>query len=298
MPIPQSQFETWSNSGATGLSSSAYASIRHSLEKSSSPLVGKGVEIFLQGSYANDTHIYADSDIDVVVLFDKTFHRDLSALTPNQQQLHEQAFSTAPYQWSDLRNDVLTALRAHYGNGAVVEGKKAIKVQTGHGRMVADVVPAVQYRRYATFPDQFAFTAHWGIHFNDSAGNPIVNYPKYHIQRGEDKNSSARTGGLYKPTIRIIKNFRNYLVENSHIQEGVAPSYFVECALHNVPDNLFVGRYVDTIPAILNFLVNTPYAGFTCQNGVTPLIGVGSTQWPAEKFASFVVTARDKFLSW
>lgn len=298
MPIPQSQLETWSNQGATGMSSDAYASVRHSLEKATSPLVGKGIEIFLQGSYANGTHIYADSDIDIVVLYDKTFHSDLSALTPVQQELHERAFSTAPYQWSDLHNDVLTALRSHYGNGAITQGKKAIKVQTGHGRMVADVVPAVEFRSYATFPDQHTFTAHWGVCFNDSAGNQIINYPKYHIQRGEDKNSASRTGGQYKPTIRIFKNLRNYLVENALITGEIAPSYYVECALHNVPDNLFVGRYADTVPAILDYLVTTPYAGFMCQNGVTPLIGTGPTQWPKENFAAFVVMARDSFQNW
>lgn len=298
MPIPQSQLETWSNQGAKGLSSAAYASVRHSLEKATSPLAGRGIEIYLQGSYANETHIYADSDIDVVVYYGKTFHSDLSALAPNQQELHQRVFPTAPYQWSHLRDDVLAALRSHYGLGAVSLGKKAIKVQTGHGRMVADVVPAVEFRRYATFPDQNTFTAHWGICLFDSAGNQIVNYPKYHIQRGEDKNSASRTRGQYKPTVRIFKNLRNYLVESALITQEAAPSYYVECALHKVPDNLFVGRYADTVPAILNYLVTTPYAGFMCQNGVTPLIGTGSTQWPKENFAAFVVTARDSFQNW
>src|SRR5258708_19203561 len=97
MPIPRSQLETWSHQGATAMSSSAYASIQHALTKQGSPLAGKGVEIFLQGSYGNATHIYGDSDIDVVILYGDTFHKDMSALTPAQQELHERIFQPATY---------------------------------------------------------------------------------------------------------------------------------------------------------------------------------------------------------
>jgi tRNA nucleotidyltransferase (CCA-adding enzyme) len=67
MPIPFSRLNTWSNQGATTTSSTAYNSVRTALLKSTSPLANRGVDIFLQGSYANATNIYGDSDIDVVV---------------------------------------------------------------------------------------------------------------------------------------------------------------------------------------------------------------------------------------
>jgi hypothetical protein len=134
MPIPQTQLDTWSNLGATTTSAAAYTSIRHALLKSTSPVANMGLDIFLQGSYANSTNIYADSDVDVVVLYGNTFHKDMSALTPQQQALHEQLFPPATYNWTNLRDDVLTALRAHYGNNAVRLGSKSIKVNTGSGR--------------------------------------------------------------------------------------------------------------------------------------------------------------------
>jgi predicted nucleotidyltransferase len=280
------------------MSTAAYASVQHALTKATSPLTGKGVEIFLHGSYANATHVYADSDIDVVVFYGNTFHKDMSTLPPAQQALHERVFPRATYLWENLRSDVLTALRAHYGYGAVTEGSKAIKVHTGVGRMVADIVPAVQFRKYAHFASQDDLSAHWGIHFRDSAGNAIVNYPKYHSERGEDKNSARRARGQYKATIRIFKNLRNYMVENRFLAEGVAPSYYIECALHNVPDHLFAGNFDDTVPAILNYLLTTPYAGFMCQNGVVPLIGTGRTQWSEQNFVSFVVAAHNAWQQW
>lgn len=291
MPIPDSQLKTWSNQGATVTSSAAYRSIRTALLSPESALASRGVEIFLQGSYANSTNIYGDSDVDVVVLYRDTFHKDLSALTAAQQELHERVFPPAVYHWADLRNEVLAALHAYYGRSAVTPGNKSIKVETGSGRRPSDVVPAVQFRRYATFVDQNSFTAHWGIQFFDSRSNPIVNYPKYHIERGEDKNSETRTHGLYKPTIRVLKNFRNYLLDHDLLEEGIAPSYYIECALHNVPDRLFVGEFSDTIPAILRHLPTMEPGTLRCQNGVTSLIGDGATQWSASHFLTFITAA-------
>lgn len=299
MPIPESQLETWSHIGATTTSSAAYASIRGALLKTTSPLVARGVEVFLQGSYANATNIYGDSDVDVVVLYSGTFHYDLSRLSPAEQQLHAVLFpGTASYLWSHLRDDVLTALRSHYGTAAVTVGKKSIKVQTALGRRSSDVVPALQFRRYATLPDRNSFTAHWGIQFFDSSNNPIVNYPKYHIERGEDKNQEVRTRKQYKATVRVFKNYRNNLIEKRLLADGVAPSYFIECALHNVPDGLFAGSFSDTIPAILNYLTNARYHTFLCQNGVTPLFGSDRTQWSEAQFAAFVTAAVNGWRSW
>jgi hypothetical protein len=297
MPIPARQLDGWTSLGATTISSNAYNSIRTALLAANSPLRGKSLDIFLQGSYANATNIRGDSDIDVVVLYDGTFVKDMTALTLEQQRLHEAIFPLTTYPWQSLHDDVLAALRLHFRNNAVTPGRKAIKVRTGYGGMDADVVPAVQFRRYATFVNQNNLTAHWGIQFFDSANNPIVNYPKYHIANGEAKNNATRTRGQYKSTIRLFKNFRNYLVDHRLFADGVAPSYFVEGALYNVPDHLFIGNYVDTVPAILRYLLNTAYAGFLCQNAVVPLIGTGPTQWNENNFATFLTAANNAWIN-
>ena len=84
MPIPIAQLNTWANQGGTTVSTAACASIRNALLKSTSPVVGLGLDVYLQGSYPNTTNIHGDSDIDVVVLYPDTFGRDISALTPMQ----------------------------------------------------------------------------------------------------------------------------------------------------------------------------------------------------------------------
>ncbi len=297
MPIPQAQLDTWAKQGAVQTSSTAYASIKHALQVSSSPLANRSVEVFLQGSYANFTNIYGDSDIDVVVLYATSFTRDVSALTPLEQQAEDAAFPPATYQWSQLRDETIVALRAHFGSGAVSIGKKSIKVQTPYGRP-SDVVPAIEFRRYATFVNAGKYTAHFGIQFFDSAGGRIVNYPKQHIERGEAKNQALRTGGRYKATIRVFKNLRNYAVDHGLLAKGIAPSYFIECALHDVPDNVFIGSLSDTVPAVLVHLADAKPAGLWCQNGVVPLVGGGSTQWTEASYYAFVVAALKTWYNW
>lgn len=136
------------------------------------------------------------------------------------------------------------------------------------------------------------------MQFFDSSNVAIVNYPKYHKENGEAKNEDARTRGRYKATVRLFKNLRNCLIDRQTLASGVAPSYGIECALYNVPDNLFIGDFSQTVPAILHYLLTTPYAPFMSQNSILPLIGNGPTQWSAAKFGAFVVAANNLWDNW
>jgi tRNA nucleotidyltransferase (CCA-adding enzyme) len=81
MAISESQLETWSHQGSIAQSSSTYNSIKNTLMAPSVPYAGKNYSVFLQGSYGNDTNIYSESDIDIVIKLDDCWHRDLSNLT-------------------------------------------------------------------------------------------------------------------------------------------------------------------------------------------------------------------------
>jgi hypothetical protein len=47
---------------------------------STSPYYPKDFKIFLQGSYKNDTNVYGDSDVDVVIRLDEIYYTDLDQL--------------------------------------------------------------------------------------------------------------------------------------------------------------------------------------------------------------------------
>jgi hypothetical protein len=120
------------------------------LEASTTPYASKNFQVFLQGSYGNDTNIYAESDVDVVIRLDDCFRSDLSNLTEEEKATYKSAFRDATYAHADFKRDVLSVLTSQYG-AAVKSGEKAIVVNPSGSRRKADVIVAIQYRRYFTF---------------------------------------------------------------------------------------------------------------------------------------------------
>jgi len=71
--IPTEQLNRWSNQGAQETAIITHTQIQKVLNSDSSKIRGKDFEIFLQGSYKNDTNIRGDSDVDIVVMLKDTF---------------------------------------------------------------------------------------------------------------------------------------------------------------------------------------------------------------------------------
>ena len=68
MSIPEYQLDTWSKQGSVTGSSGTYNAIKNVLEATNTPYADKDFSVFLQGSYGNDTNIYAESDVDILVV--------------------------------------------------------------------------------------------------------------------------------------------------------------------------------------------------------------------------------------
>lgn len=298
MPIPQSQLNTWSHQGAVATSATAYNSIKTALGARDSRISTRDYDVFLQGSYRNSTNIFGDSDVDIVVQLNSTFGSDIASLDATQRVQQQNAYALADYPWKDFREDVLQTLEKYYGKQSIHSLNKCIQVVTGPGRITADVVPAIQFRKYDYFYSSLATSYTPGIQFWDSAGNSIVNYPKQHIENGELKNAANRTNGWYKPTVRIFKNARNYLVESNVIGPDVAPSYFVECLVFNAPDDRFGRTYQDTYWSVVNYLWTLKFSLFMCQNGAIPLFGTEHTQWNSDAASVFLAALRNLYLNW
>jgi Nucleotidyltransferase domain len=151
MAIPEAQLQTWSNQGAVATAKATHESVRNALSQATA-LSGRSFHVFLQGSYKNDTNIRGDSDVDIVVRLNSTFHYDLSLLDAAQQARWAEAYPTrATYVWEHFRGDVLAALVAYYGAGSVNPGRNAVTIAAGGGRLSADVVVATQYYLYTSF---------------------------------------------------------------------------------------------------------------------------------------------------
>lgn len=290
MAIAETQLETWSHQGAIAGSADTYRIIRQVLGSSAAPYAAYNYEIFLQGSYGNDTNIYAESDVDIVIRLDSTFLQDVSALPPEQQDAYNAAYSAAPYPYAQFQADVLAQLRSAFGS-SVQPGSKAIKIEASGARRNADVVVAAQFRRYQRFRHLFDESYDTGICFYTAAGQRIVNYPKQHSANCTAKQ--AATNRRFKPMVRVLKNMRKNMVAHGWLADGVAPSYFLEGLLYNVPDTLFQSRYADTFVGAMAWIVNADRNQFVCANEQHYLIRDTSVTWPAANAETFFAQALD-----
>jgi hypothetical protein len=277
--ISENQLQTWSKQGAVATAEDTHKSIRKALKADDSPLQDKTVEIYLQGSYRNTTNIRGDSDVDVVVELTTAFWSNISALSVSEQNSYHASHSKATYGWNEFRLDVLQALQNYFGKNQIKEGDKALKLQKASGRLGADIVPCLQYRVYQRFysiedPEYIP-----GIGFYAQTDKRlVVNYPRLHYKNGAAKNQK-RTNKQYKPTVRMFKNARTYLIAKEVLNDGIAPSYFLECLLYNVPDDLFLSDRQKTFLDILTWLDNTEMGHFVCQNEQIDLFGDTPEQW-------------------
>lgn len=283
MPIPEGQLDTWSNQGATVSAQATHNSVRAALAANSSPIRTLDYDVFLQGSYRNDTNVRADSDVDIVVRYKSIFGHNIVALPAAQAQSFNSQFSNAIYKLTHFRTQVLGALRAYYGSNSVEETGRCFKVPAAPGRVAGDVVAAIPFFNYSYFYGTNGESHIEGIQFEDRAGRTIVNYPTQHYENGVAKNSVARTGGRFKRTVRTFKNARTRAVERRYLTDGAASSYFIDCLIWNAPDGLFSATLQDTYVNIVNYMHSTTISGFPCRNGVVPLFGPTPEQWTEAK---------------
>jgi hypothetical protein len=286
MTIPESQFDTWSHQGSVTQSSETYWAIRNTLEASTTPYATKKYEVFLQGSYGNDTNVYAESDVDVLILSHECFHSDLTALPQEQQNAQKAAYANATYSFHDFKRDVQSVLRAKYGQ-SVEPGDKAIHIPGNGTRRNADVIVAVDYRRYYKFNGIYDQSYDEGICFFTAGGTLIANYPKQHAAHCTAKHQAS--GYWYKPIVRILKNARNRMIDDGMIAADLAPSYFLEGLLYNVPNTQWGKNYQDSFANSINWLLGADRSQFVVASEQYYLLFEGSpVTWRAAKCDTFL----------
>lgn len=297
MPIPESQLETWSHQGSVTQSSNTYSTIKSVLEASTTPYAGKNFKVFLQGSYGNDTNIYSESDVDIVIRLDDCFHSDLESLSDDEKSAYKQAFSDATYTHTDFKRDVLSVLEDQYGS-AVKTGDKAIAIDASGSRRKSDVIVATQFRRYFKFWSASDSEYVEGICFFNAAGERIANYPKQHSANLTAKHQASSK--WLKPMVRVLKNIRSRMVDEGLIKAGVAPSYYIEGLLYNVPNEKFTQSLEDCMVNILNwYRQDAAKTDLVCANEQYYLLRDGyHTCWSQTDCDALVEAAVDLWNQW
>jgi hypothetical protein len=295
MAIPEAQLDIWSKQGSIAQSQSTYATVRNALEDNP-PYTNRSYSIFLQGSYGNDTNIYADSDVDVVIATDSIYYEDTSELDPASKQLYEAASTSGQYSYTDFKGEVVAQLVKKFGSSVDV-GNKAIYIEGNGSRRDADVLAAAEFRRWYSYSAQNTRNYATGIVFWRKDGVKIVNYPKQHSANCTTKHQA--TSSWFKPSVRILKNMRNSMIDKGYLEEGIAPSYFLEGMLYNVPNQTFGASYEDTVVKSINWLKHCDDSTLVCANEQYMLLhDYSPATWRAAHFKKYLAAVTNFWNDW
>lgn len=296
MAIPESQLETWCHIGSVAQSSATYNSLKSTLEASDTPYATKSYKVFLQGSYGNDTNIYGESDVDVVIRLDSTFRYNIDQLSDTEKQAYRSYVSPATYGFDQFKTAVIANLQRKLGVASVSAGNKAIKIKADQNRRSADLVVCQEYRRFKSFSINSPNDYVSGIIFPTLSGE-IINYPKQHSANLTSQHQAAKN--MLKPMVRILKNMRSYMVDKCLLKGGVAPSYYIEGLFYNVPSTEYVSTsFGDTFCNGVNWLNKTDKSKLVCANWQYYLLGNSNVQWNEADYDAFLSAVCKLWKDW
>jgi predicted nucleotidyltransferase len=260
------------------------------------PLQGKPYRVYVKGSYANNTNVRLDYDVDIAVEYEGCFYSDLIFdLEGTPKEDIGVSASDDPYTPSLLRADVLGALEATFGNTSVERGNIALRVRDSKTTLPADVVPCWEYRRYERLDQSGIAVFQKGSKIFPKGGSPTTNFPDQQKSNGNQKN--VDTGYRYKYMVRAIKKLHSRLIDEGLLANGL-PSYLIECLVYNVPKNQFGhDTYVADVRAILATIFNATLSiggwnDWEEVNGLKYLFR-GGPAWTHEQVNQFAGSAWD-----
>ena len=208
------------------------------------------IDIFVQGSFANNTNVRSESDIDVCVMLKDVFHCDF----PDGKGREDYGFLPATLSFEVYRDMVKKALQQKFKADNVVDGDKSLKINENTYHVQADVVPAFLLRNYyyknSTDPNTYIE----GTWFKSKSGKEVKNYPKIHFQNGKEKNKN--TNYKYKKLVRIMKHIKNNMVDAKITNGDKITSFLVECLVWNIPNSKITGysTWIETVRESILYL--------------------------------------------
>lgn len=187
------------------------------------------IHIFIQGSYANNTCVRNESDVDIAIVRDDVY----------EYAFGEQFYSSTvnlKKEADDLKNAVEITLRKQFPY-QVHRGNKSIKVSGNDSRKPADTVPCLSMNYYyKSHLRNYSDNLKGVIIFADD-GTVIRNFPKQHISNGKTKNNE--TNFYYKKMVRIMKKMRYLMSDLGYSCADNVSSFGLESLLWNIPNSYF-----------------------------------------------------------
>ena len=195
--------------------------------KEHAAFIGCDLTVYAKGSYANNTNVKADSDVDIAVQCGDVVYWGEATKGAHPPSTSYKGIWTP----AKLRSELEAALRKKFPCQVDSSGSTAFRVHSSSARVDADVVPCFDYRYYFSSGNYRD-----GAKVFKKDGSSLINYPEQQLANGRAKNNQTKR--CYKKAVRIMKRVENAMVLAGEHRE--VPSYFVECLVYNCPDNVFV----------------------------------------------------------
>jgi hypothetical protein len=191
----------------------------------------KSTETFGQGSYANDTNVRLNSDIDINVRYTGGYYFDLPK-DKTEADMGIDKDGPSDYSFIEFKNDVELALVKKFGRDQVTRNDKCITIKGTAQRIQTDVVPTWNYRRYND-NKTYILGAKF---FPDKPTGAITNYPKQHIDNAIKKNSNTQR--RFKRLTRLHRKLRYKMKDDGVTFNPNITSFLLECLVWNVPNRI------------------------------------------------------------
>lgn len=223
-------------------------------------------EIFLQGSYANNTNVKQNSDVDICVMYKNVFNYRI----PEGVSLNG-SYNDSTLDYFTLRNMIKNALSKKFGSDRVIDKNKSIRILSNSYTTEADVVVAFQYRYYINGNDYLE-----GISYKALDGASVVNYPKLHIKNGNDKNTE--TNHMYKKMVRIFKKIMYDMQDNNIYESKEVKGFVIECMVYNINNKdiyqYIATKYTDNLKRMADAFINESMISWIEVNEIKYLFGI------------------------
>ncbi|SBW17201.1 hypothetical protein FDG2_0106 [Candidatus Protofrankia californiensis] len=216
-----------------------------------------GYKVYAKGSYANNTNVRLDYDVDIAIECTDFFYYDKTGAAADVRKAAtlESKFIAykGKYTSEVFKTAVEDALVAYYGRKAVTRGNMAMRVREKKTTLPADVVPCFEYH-YVYDTDIYGDPVYYqGTRVYKDSGGYIHSWPVQQKERGNAKNNV--TGRRYKRIVRALKRLESVLVAEEIIKD--LPSFLIECLVYNVPNSSFNHtKYVDDMRSVLTAIYN------------------------------------------
>jgi len=199
--------------------------------KEDDKLSNKSTETFGQGSYANDTNVRLNSDIDINVRYTGGYFFDLPK-DKTEADMGIDKDGPSGYSFSEFKNDVEAALVKKFKRDQVIRNDKCITIKGTPQRIQTDVVPTWNYRRYND-NKTYVLGAKF---FPDKPIGPITNFPKQHIENAINKNSNTQR--RFKRLTRLHRKLRYKMKDDGVTFNANITSFLLESLVWNVPSRI------------------------------------------------------------